>query len=249
MASTTTRFSYSLALLISAVHAAVATAQPAAAVSATRPAAEAGQYRFLLFYKDNDAATKAMAATLREALTARPGQAAVSYARVGDPATQELVDKYDVARAPMPLTVVIAPNGAITGVFAQKVTAAKITEAFVTPTMMFTMKSLQEGKLVLVSAQGSGDPVEPPAIGELAADPEFEGRVASISMQVSDPREARFTKQMKLDPRARGTSTVVIAPPGVLVGKFAANATKEHIATALAEAGKCCDDPNCERRR
>ena len=230
------------AALASCTHPAVAEAQAASPV-------ETDKYAFLLFYKQNDAATQAMAGTLKEALSARADEASLRFVQAGDPANQSLVEQYDVARAPMPLAVAVAPNGAITGVFARKVTAAKVADCFVTPTMMFTMKSLQEGKLVLVGVHGSADSTPSPAIADLKMDPEFRGRVVSTSMRASDPQEARFAQQMKLDPRATTTSTVVIAPPGVLVGKFPASATKEEIASALAKAGKCCDDPNCERRQ
>jgi hypothetical protein len=38
---------------------------------------------------------------------------------------------------------------------------------------------------------------------------------------------------------------VVLAPPGVLVGKYPAGVTKDQIGAALHAAGKCCNDPNC----
>lgn len=237
-------------LLVGLTSAANVAAQQVAHSSIRRPQAAAEQpYTFLVFYKQNDGATQAMASALQEALATRADQATVKYVQVGDPAQQALVEKYDVARAPMPLTVVLAPNGAITGMFAQQATPERVEAAFVTPTMMFTMKSLQEGKLVLVSAHGSANSPAPPAIEELQGDPEFQGRVVSVTMQVSDPQEAKFTQQMKLDPQATETRTVVIAPPGVMVGQFKANASKEAIVTALAKAGRCCDDPNCKRKQ
>lgn len=239
-----------MATTLCLTYAAEVTAQRVAHSTVRRPQAAAVEpYTFLMFYKQNDSATQAMTQTLKEGLAASDGQAKLQFVQVGDPAQQELVKKYELARAPMPLTIAVAPNGAITGIFAQKVTPQKITDAFVTPTMMFTMKSLQEGKLVLVSAHGSANSPAPPAINALAADPEFKGRVASVAMRVSDPQEAKFTEQMKLDLQATDTKTVVIAPPGVMVGQFRADASKEAILTALAKAGKCCDDPNCKRKQ
>jgi hypothetical protein len=134
----------------------------------------------------------------------------------------------------------------MTGMFAQQVQPAGIAEAFVTPTMMAVMKSLQEGKIVLVTVQGSGPAVSPPALREFQSDPHFSGRLTNLTMQASDPQEALFMGQMELDPRAAATHTAMLAPPGILIGKFAATATKTEIATALAQAGKCCDDPNCK---
>lgn len=250
MSFTTRIFSTATALMLCLSYAPVATAQIVpASTSAQTQTSQAGKYAFLMFYKQNDRTTQAMAKTLKEAVAARSKQATVRYVQVGDPAQQGLVNKYGVARAPMPLTVAVAPNGATTGVFPKKLTAAQLDKAFLTPTMMFTMKSVQEGKLVLVSAHGSSESAAPPAIHQLQTAPEFQGRVVSTSMRVDDPQEADFAKQMQLDRDATGTSTVVIAPPGVLIGKFAADATKEQIISALANAGKCCDDPNCKHKR
>lgn len=212
-------------------------------------AAKDGKYTFILFYKQNDDATKAMAATLKDGLAEKSEQAVVIYAQVGNSAEQALVTKYDVSRAPMPMTVALAPNGAMTGMFAQKVTAEKLGEAFVTPTMMFTMKNLQDGKLVLVTVQGSTKAAAPVAIKDFQSDPHFKDRIVTTSLQAADPLEAKFVGQMQIDPKAKLTHTVLLAPPGVMVGKFDAVASKDELAAALAKAGKCCDDPNCKHHQ
>ena len=54
-------------------------------------------------------------------------------------------------------------------------------------------------------------------------------------------------KDMQLDPASVTSTTItMLAPPGVLIGKFGPKATKDEMASALAKAGKCCDDPNCK---
>jgi hypothetical protein len=50
-------------------------------------------------------------------------------------------------------------------------------------------------------------------------------------------------------PSVQESSVVVMAPPGVLVGKFPASATMSDIATKLHAAGKCCNDPNCKHNK
>ena len=229
--------------------AAPATALASKAQTAIEQAAKDGKYTFLMFYKTTDAASNAMSATLKEALAEKAEQAVVAYVQVGNPAEQALVTKYDVSRAPMPMTVAIAPNGAMTGMFAQRVTAEKLGDAFVTPTMMFTMKNLQENKLVLVTVQGSAKAPAPVAIKDFQSDPHFKDRIVTTSLQGADPQEAKFLGQMQIDPLTKVTHTVLLAPPGVMVGKFDAVATKDEIAAALAKAGKCCDDVNCKHHR
>jgi hypothetical protein len=52
---------------------------------------------------------------------------------------------------------------------------------------------------------------------------------------------------MELSPRdVHESMLVVMAPPGVLVGKFIGSTTKDQIAAQLHAAGKCCNDPNCK---
>ena len=209
--------------------------------------AEQQKYTFLLFYKEDNTATRTMARTLKEGVAQRTDQASLCLVAVADPAEQAVVKKFGVARAPLPFTLAIAPNGAITGLFSQKLTAAHIEGSFVTAGMAQCMKSMQDKKLVLVCVQASPRTATPAAVKDFQADPEFKDRVAVISVQLNDPSEAPFLKQMELDAsKVKGSSIVFLAPPAVLVGKFASTTTKAELAAALHKAGKCCDDPNCK---
>lgn len=212
-------------------------------------AAQEGKFTFILFYKQNDAATSAMNKTLQDSLANYVDNAVLTLVKVGSPSEQAIVAKYDVARAPMPMTIAVAPNGAITAVFSEKVKPESVETAFVTPTMTAAMKALQEEKLVFIIAQGSGKPVTPTALREMQSDPLFKSRLVSLTIQVADPEEAKFVDQMQIDPRSKVTQSILLAPPGVMIGKFAPTATKAQIAAALAEAGKCCDDPNCAHHK
>lgn len=230
----------------------VATAQPAAssAEAALSKSATEGKYTFLIFYKTNDAATQAMTAVLKEGLSTRGEIATYAYVQVGQPGEKALVDRFDVSRAPMPMTIAVAPNGAMTGMFAQKLTPEGIENSFVTPTMTKCMKSLQEGKLVIVCVKATEKSMTPVSLKDFQADPHFKDRLVSYSMLAADSAEGKFLKQMQLEAAAvKGTTTVLLAPPGVLVGKFDELASKDDIAAALAKAGKCCDDPNCKHHQ
>lgn len=243
-----------VALSQSVVHAQqVTTVRPPSASQAEatlEQAAAEGKYTFLVFYKTNDEATQAMAKVLKEGLASRGEQARAAYVQVGQPSEKALVDRFDVSRAPMPMTISLAPNGAMTGMFAQKLTAEGIENAFVTPTMTKCMKSLQAGQLVFVTVQGSSKALAPASLKDFQADPHFKDRLATYSLLAADAAEEKFLKQMQIDAaKATGTTTVLLAPPGVLVGKFDAFTSKDDIAAALAKAGKCCDDPNCKHHQ
>jgi hypothetical protein len=219
----------------------ITTIRPAAtsqAEATLEKAGSDGKYTFLVFYKTNDAATQSVIATLKEGLATRSEKAVEAFVQVGQPMEKTLVDRFDVSRAPMPMIIAVAPNGAITGMFAQKLSAELIE------------KSLQEGKLVFVCVQGSAKAPAPTSLKDFQADPHFKDRLAAYSMVAADAEETKFLKQMQIDPAtAKGTTTVLLAPPGVLVGKFNEFATKDDIAAAIAKAGKCCEDPNCKHHQ
>lgn len=212
-------------------------------------AASENKFTFLVFFKQNDAATAAMSSSLQKTLAEHADQCVVTFVKVDDPAERALVAQYDVARSPMPLSLAIAPNGAITGLLGAKFAAEHVHNSFVTPTMMSAMKSLQGGKLVFVTVRGAGGVNASTALSELQTDPHFGPRMVTLAMNAADPDEALFMEQMKIDPRTNLTRIALLAPPGMLVAKFDANASKNEIAAALADAGKCCDDPNCKHNQ
>ena len=69
---------------------------------------------------------------------------------VDDLAEKDVVKEYGLERAPMPLVLAIAPNGAITGGFPTKFTEEDLLSAFATPATEQCMKLLQDGNLVLL---------------------------------------------------------------------------------------------------
>lgn len=225
----------------------VATSSASKAGAALEQAAADGKFAFIVFSKDDGPAVKAMAQTASTGVAKRSDRATLTFAKVTDPAEAALVTRFDIGRAPMPLTLAVAPNGAITGMFPRELKDENIDASIVTPTMTKCMKSLQENKLVFVCVQTSSVPVIPAAVKEMQADPHFKDRITTATMQVRDPAENMFISQMQLDPtKVKGPMIVVLAPPGLLIGKYeAATATKTQLALAISDAGKCCDDPNC----
>lgn len=230
------------------------------AVIAQGPAASQGQqalataaaeqkYAFLVFFKDNGPATQTMAQTVKRGVEARAARATLAYVNVANPAEKQLVDRFGVSRAPMPLTVAVAPNGAMTKLTPSTITDQQIEQSFVTPAMAHCMKSMQDGRLVLICIQSGARPAIPAGVVNFANDTEFKSRVAVVPILASDPSEIELVKQLEADSLTKGATTVFMAPPGVLVGKFGPTATKEQLAVALHKAGQCCDDPNCKHNQ
>ena len=97
---------------------------PAAELSAGQKvladAARQNQHTCVMFYRGDDAATQNMHRTVQSTLAERP-DAVILPVRLDDAAETALVERFDATRTPMPATVVLAPNGAITSVFPQRV--------------------------------------------------------------------------------------------------------------------------------
>lgn len=223
---------------------------PPSAEAVLAQAAETGKFTFIIFYRDDTVALQKMRKVVEEGVAARAEQATIAYADVEDAGTDALVERYGLARTPLPLTLGVAPNGAVTGIFSKQLTDENLDAAIVTPTMTRCMKSLQEQKLVFVCVRATAKAPAPQCIKQMQAEPDFKERVVVFSMRVDDPQEERLIKQMKLDPAdVDGSVAVLLAPPGVLIGKYGAEATSDDVVTALNKAGKCCDDPNCKHNR
>lgn len=247
---------FARSLLILAATAAAANADPESARQAgpqstaqrvLEQAAEDEKFTFIVFYKADSPQLRDLAKFVKAGVAKRSEKATVAFVQISDPAEKTIVDKFDVSRSPMPLVLAVAPNMAVTGVFAKEIKEEHFDVAIVTPTMTRCMKSLQEGKFVFVCLQTDEKPATPTVVKSMQLDPEFSNRVVAVPLALSDPQEGRFLQQLQIDPRqVRAPVAALLAPPGLLIGKYDAASKKEQVLAALHQAGKCCDDPNCK---
>jgi hypothetical protein len=208
------------------------------------------KFTFILFWKENNAATQAMTESLKRAVAERSQRAEWMSVNVNDGAQRPLVDRYHVERAPMPMVLCIAPNGAITGGMSRQISEAAIDKALVTPAMTEATKALQDKRIVVIHAKRDPQMTLPAGTAGFVADPSFKDRTTVVNVLLGDATEARFVKEMEFKPHELSDSMVVVlAPPGVLVGKYQATVTTEKIAADLHAAGKCCSDPNCKHNK
>jgi hypothetical protein len=209
-------------------------------------AAGQGKFSYIVFYRQEDALTRAMVQVVNDAAAKQPDAIAPKFVQITNPADAAVVKQFNMGRSPMPLTLVAAPNGAVTGVFPQRVTESQLDETFVTPAMADCMKAMQEGKLVFLALQTTPEVTVPQGVAEFLDDAEFKDRVTVVPVQAADEAEAPLLAELAIGTGPDQPSTVFFAPPGVVVGKFGPSSSKGEIAGALHKAGKCCDDPNCK---
>ena len=124
-------------------------------MEAMKQASKAGKYLFVFFSKADDEQTQAMRKVFEKAMEKASDRAQSVTVSITDSSETAIVDKFDLARAPMPLVLAMAPNGAITGGFPTKFDERQLLDAFATPGTEKVMKPLQDGKLVFVCVQNA----------------------------------------------------------------------------------------------
>ncbi|MBX3411484.1 MAG: hypothetical protein KF708_02110 [Pirellulales bacterium] len=212
-------------------------------------AAEKGQYSFIMFYRAKDKAADAMASSVARNLSRYPERGTATYVSIADPAQKGLVAKYGVARAPMPLTVALAPNGAITAMFPSELADDKFASAFVTPAEADALLALQQKKLVFIAISTSPNEGTPAAVADFRKDPHFRDRMQLVALNPQDAEEQEFLADLQVtNDNPASAAMIVLAPPGVMIGRFPLTASKDEIAAKIAAADKCCDDENCKHR-
>jgi hypothetical protein len=203
------------------------------------------QYLFLLFHKEDDAATQAMKETLDDALPKHGVRAASVMVKATDPAEKPLIDRWGLARTPMPIVLAVAPNGAITGGFPLKLSEKDVAGAFVSPGTAACLKATQARKLVLLCVQPAGARDLPAGVKEFKADAGYGPATEVITIAATDPTEAGFLQALQIQPGAV-TVTAFLAPPASLLGTFAGEMTKGQLVEKLKAAQcSCCPGGKC----
>jgi hypothetical protein len=230
----------------SAVHAQQPPQAPSPAQAAQASARLGQKYLFILFWKEDDPATRGMKQTLDATLVKRGGQAASVLVRTNDPAEKSVVDQFGVSRSPMPLVVAVAPNGAITGGFPLKLTEQDIAGAFVSTGMAACLKGTQARKLVLLCVQPpEGSTGLPGGVAEMKADPQYGPATEVVTVRADDAAEATLLKMLELHPKAGAVTTALLVPPGRRLAVFEGPFTKEQMAEKLKSAQGCCPGGKC----
>ena len=241
--------SFLYALLIVLASAQLASHCLAANTADVDPTAQKTRYQFLLFWKQSDVATSQARQTLDAFASKQDGQLVVSDIRVGDPARQDIVEQYGVSRAPMPLVLAVAPNGAVTEAIMHPIDEKKLTAAIVSPASADSLKGMQEGKIVFVCVHSQHTQAEEGALAgvyEFAADDNYREATLIVNVDPADPQEDAFLKQLKIDPQTSSPVTVMVAPSGGMLGTFVGSTTKaEFVKTLTASKSTCCPGGKC----
>jgi len=221
---------------------------PGKGTAAIKQAADAGKYLFVFFSKTEDAQTIAMRKVFDKAMEKVAGRAQSVAVNVSESSENDIVDKFGLSRAPMPLVLAMAPNGAITGGFPNKFEEKQLLDAFATPGTEKVMKSLQDGKLVFVCVQNAKTKSNDAAlqgVREFTADTRYASATEIVTLDPTDKKEATFLTDLKVSPDTAEATTVFVAPPGVAIGKFEGATNKDALVEVLSKANTGCGAGGC----
>jgi hypothetical protein len=214
-----------------------------------RAIAQAGRdrkYSFLLFFRSKEQASEAMRDTFGRAKGKLGAKAAFLPVDVAAKAEAGLVEKYRAQQAPLPLTLVIAPNGATIRAFTKPVDEQALAGAFVSQKVAAVAKALQDKKVVALCLQGpstthNGESKR--AAEGFIADQKLGGQGVLISADPS--REAELIRRCGMTSPPTEATIVLLAPPGSMVAAVAGATTKEALLKKLQSASSSCSSGSC----
>lgn len=202
-------------------------AVPSNAKSAISEASKAGQFLFLIFYSEKDAAFNTMLSNIEAFRKTISPKTSIFKALTTNPVENDVVTQYGVQRARLPLALVFAPNGAITGGYEQTVTIDQLKKSVtVSDLMLKTLKPLQDQKVVLVSLQNASTKFNAEtkkAANDFASDPQFKQMVSVVNADPTASGSGEFIKQCQIPEKPAEATIVVLLPPGRIGGVLKGN--------------------------
>jgi len=219
------------------------------AAEAIEKAGNSGKYVFALFYREENEQTMKARDLIDGARKKISRKSEIVEINVTDPSEQDVVNKFGTSRAPMPLVLMLAPNGAImTGAPAARLDENKLVDAVGTKGSEQVIKALQEKNMVALCVQNRKTKDNSDAmrgVREFTKDPKYGPTTAIVTMDPSDPAEAKFLSRLNIDANSGTATTALLAPPGAVIGTFQGATTMDQLvasvqAAAKPKAGGCC---------
>ena len=223
-------------------------APTSAGSAAVERAAKAQKYLFILFYKSEDEQTRTIRQGL-DALMEKVGDRADSIViATVDPTEKEIVAKFNLSRAPMPLVLALAPNGVVTGAVHGEFSEERLLAAFAGPGKQACLKALQQRKLVFLCVQNESTKSNAAAmqgVRDFKADARFAKFTEIVMLDPADAAEAKFIGELRIDPKTAEAITVFLAPPGMAIAQFRGPTNKDGLLATLQKASSGCGTGGC----
>jgi len=229
--------------LISAVEAQAPQPPPNKSLAAIDHAAKANKYALIFFYRQDDPQTQSLGEVFNGAARALAARADSVVVRITDPSEAGIVNKFQLSKAPMPLVLALAPNGAVTASFPGKFTKEQLLGAFGTPLTERLLGTLQQGKLVLLCLQNGKTRWNAEAMNGVRAFKADQRYSAATEVLMVDPNSAAerpLLAKLGMNSPVEEATTILVAPPGSVIGSFKGATNKDQIITTLTSAISSC---------
>lgn len=156
----------------------------------------------------------------------------------------ELIQKYRLSGAPIPLLVVISSDGFVCGgAPADGLTADEFVKMVPTPRETDLVKALNQGKSVFVVFSKSSDSKNVKQLDACeSAEKGLDGKAVTVNVYMNDKKEKPFIDKFSVDPKADFPMTFVLNAKGQVTGSFnGITESKDLVAAAkkVASGGGC----------
>jgi len=222
-------------------------AVPTNAKSAITDASAAGKFLCLVFYEAQNTALTAMSSAITTFKKSSAIKVSVYQAKLNDPANKEVAAKYGIqSGGDLPLVLIFAPNGVITGGFPKAITADQLKQSTgVSDLMLKVLKPLQEQKVVLLAFQNATTKASSESwagVDQFVTDPKYKEQAAAIKADPSAAGSQELIKQCQLISPLAEATVVVLLPPGRIGKVLTGKVTKTDILAAIQSCagGSCC---------
>jgi len=213
---------------------------------ALKEAEAQAQYLCVIFYDKKESIFNDMVKQLDAYNSSLSKKAATYKVDVANESEYGFISRYGVMRAKLPLLLVFAPNGVITGGFEQTITVEQLKPSMnVSELMLKVLKPIQERKVVLVTLQNSStinNDESWKAVTDFTSDPQYSMYTVAIKGDPSASGSKEFIKQCGLIEPIVESTVVVLLPPGSIGKILKGKITKADILSALqscASLGGC----------
>lgn len=206
-------------------------------------AATDGKVAFVLVTEPGATGTDQAKQTIQGAVAQVPGSVMIESNRA-ETANAEFVQKYGLASAPLPLILVFGSNGVIAGGnVASKLNQQQLVAIVPSPKKAEAVKAVQSGQAVYVTAYRPGMATKSQVVsGCAAACSQMMGKGTTVEVNMDDPAEQEFLRQLKVDLQSDQPVTVVINAKGQVTGSYTGAVEVENLissATKVVSSG-CC---------
>lgn len=218
-------------------------------MQAIAQAAATSKYLFVFFYRTENESTRAMRKVFDATMSKVADRVETIVIDTTDPAEKPIIAKFELDRAPMPLVLVLAPNGAITGGFPSPFDEATLLNAFASPCAEKCLKELQESKLVFLCIQNESTTSNEAAlkgVRDFMADSRYAAASQLVILDPADAAEASFLNDLQIDPKTTEAVTAFLAPPGAAISIIQGATSKDELVASLEKASSgCCPGGSC----